>query len=169
MHITPIRLMPNQQVRELYQHYQDVRRVPFSEDQFMSFLAFFPALLIAASDGIVDRDEWQYCKHLAQGLGHSYREELNQTDADQLTLLYRQEFAYLLQHLSSWEEPFLLTLENYFRENCYAKKFVSQTAWLFADASNGVSAEEQSKMSYLCKRFDLQLDDMRPFDELRDF
>ncbi|AHM60826.1 hypothetical protein D770_12860 [Flammeovirgaceae bacterium 311] len=158
--------MPNQHVRELYLHYQDVRQISLTVDQFTSFLAFFPALLIAASDGIVDREEWIYCQRLAQGLGYSYREELSPEDTDKLTMLYRQEFAYLLQHLSQWEEPFLNTLEKYFLENRYAKKFVSQTAWLFADASNGVSAEEESKMKYLRKRFGLSKEDMRAFDEL---
>lgn len=164
-----VQLMPNQQVRELYQHYQDTRKVPFSVDQFTSFLAFFPALLVAASDGIVDREEWLYCQQLAQGLGHSYQDELDSEERNSLTLLYRQEFAYLLQHLAHWEEPFLQTLEDYFQENRYAKKFVSQTAWLFADASNGVSADEETKMSYLCKRFGLEQEDMKPFGELRDF
>ncbi len=161
--------MPNRHIRELYQQYQNTRKVPFSVDQFTSFLAFFPALLIAASDGIVDREEWHYCQQLAQGLGHSYRGELNTEERNTLTLLYRQEFAYLLQHLSHWEEPFLQTLEKYFQENCYAKKFVSQTTWLFADASNGVSSDEEGKMSYLRKRFNLELEDMKPFDELKDF
>ena len=165
----PLQLMPNQQVRELYQQYQGERQVLLSVDQFTSFLAFFPALLVAASDGIVDREEWHYCQRLAQGLGGSYREELNAEETEKLTLLYRQEFAYLLQHLSQWEELFLTTLEQYFRENLYAKKFVSQTAWLFAEASNGISTEEETKMSELCKRFGLQQDDMSAFGELRDF
>lgn len=164
----PTYLMPNQQVRKLYQHYKDLRQIPLSADQFTSFLAFFPALIIAASDGIVDREEWLFCQRLAHGLGHSYREELNAGDTEKLTLLYRQEFAYLLQHLPQWEERFLTTLEQYFEENHFAKKFVSQTIWLFADASNGVSSEEESKMQELCKRFGLHQDDMRAFDELCD-
>ncbi|WP_152426535.1 hypothetical protein [Cesiribacter andamanensis] len=159
--------MPNAAIEELYQHYQGVRRAPFSVDQFTSFLAFFPALLIAASDGIVDREEWQYCQRLAQGLGHSYREELEPEETERLTHLYRQEFVYLLQNLSRWEEPFLEALAKYFQHNRYAKKFVSQTAWLFADASNGVSKEEESKLSDLRKRFALSKEDMRPFDELQ--
>jgi hypothetical protein len=162
-----IQLMPNPAIEELYLQYQTVRKAPFSVDQFTSFLAFFPSLLIAASDGIVDREEWQYCQRLAQGLGHSYREELEATETERLTNLYRQEFVYLLQHLASWEEPFLEALENYFQENSYAKKFVSQTAWLFADASNGVSKEEESKLSDLRKRFGLSKDDMCAFDELK--
>ena len=162
-----IQVMPNQVIEELYQQYQGVRQAPFSVDQFTSFLAFFPALLIAASDGIVDREEWHYCQRLAQGLGHSYKDELDAEETLKLTYLYRQEFVYLLQHLTHWEAPFLDALENYFQHNRYAKKFVSQTAWLFADASNGVSAEEESKLSDLRQRFGLSKDDMRPFDELQ--
>lgn len=160
-----LQFMPNTQIRQLFQCYQQEREAPFSLDQFTSFLAFFPALLIAASDGIVDREEWQYCQQLAQGLGYSYREELAPEDTAKLTLLYRQEFVYLLKNLEHWEEPFLQALESFFRHNLFAKKFVSQTTWLFADASEGVSLEEETKMRYLCRRFDLDQEDMQPFDD----
>lgn len=158
--------MPEKPILSLYKKYTRSRNLFFSLEQFTSFLAFFPALLVAASDGIVDREEWFYCRKLAFGLGASYREIDGPEQDVELTQTYRKEFAYLLSHLSSWEEEFLEALECFFRLHPYAKKFVSQTAWLFADASNGISEEENVKMAYLCRRLQLDGADLQAFDEL---
>ena len=104
----------------LYQKYKEARAISLSQEQFTSFLAFFPVLLVAASDGIVDRDEWLYCQKLAYGLGASYQKEDNPDDRQLLTQLYRKEFAFLLSNLSVWEEEFLLALEGYFGQHPYA-------------------------------------------------
>lgn len=160
--------MPHNAISQLYQKYKTARAISWSQEQFTSFLAFFPVLLVAASDGIVDRDEWYYCQKLAYGLGASYKKEDKPDDMQLLTRLYRKEFAFLLSHLAAWEEEFLLALEGYFNLHPYAKKFVTQTAYLFADASNGISAEEHDKMAYLCKRFELNAEDLKPFDELKE-
>ncbi len=160
--------MPQTPIIQLYQKYKKTREISWSQEQFTSFLAFFPVLLVAASDGIVDREEWLYCQKLAYGLSASYKKKDRPDDMQLLTSLYRKEFAFLLSHLSAWEEEFLLALEAYFNLYPYAKKFVTQTAYLFADASNGISEEEHDKMSYLCKRFALDTADLQPFDELKE-
>jgi len=143
-------------IRDLHQEYIKERFLEMSEQQFASFLAFFPTLLVAASDGIVDREEWQYCKKLASGLGHSYKEGDSEEAAENLTLLYRGEFRYLIKNLDDWEEKFLTTLNAYLSENEHAKEFVSETLYLFAEASSGVSQEEMDKINYLEKTLDLK-------------
>lgn len=152
----------------LYQKYKEARALSLSQEQFTSFLAFFPVLLVAASDGIVDREEWFYCQKLAYGLGASYQEEDEPNDRQFLTQVYRKEFAFLLSNLAEWEEEFLTALEGYFGHHSYAKKFVTQTAYLFADASNGICHEEHDKLAYLCRRFQLNTEDLQPFDELKE-
>lgn len=158
--------MPENRISKLYHKYKKVRPVPFSEEQFTSFLAFFPVLLVAASDGVVDREEWRYCQKLAGGLVASYRQSDEAQSADVLTRLYRKEFVFLLSNLEAWEEEFLLALEVYFQLNPYAKKFVTQTVYLFADASEGICEDEQNTMEYLCLRLKLDQQDLQPFDEL---
>ncbi len=158
--------MPEAIILNLYEKYKKNRRTSFNQEQFTSFLAFFPALLMAASDGIVDREEWDYCRKLAFGLGDSFRETDDPEQHEALTQAYRKEFAYLLSHLSAWEEEFLQALECFFWNYPYAKKFVTQTAYLFADASNGISVEEHNKMAYLCRRLQLDVADLQAFDEL---
>ena len=158
--------MPEEPILNLYKKYTESRGLFFSLEQFTSFLAFFPALLVAASDGIVDREEWFYCRKLAFGLGSSYRETNGPEQDVELTQVYRKEFAYLLSHLPNWEEEFLQALECFFHLHPYAKKFVAQTAWLFADASNGISEEENGEMAYLCRRLQLGETGFQVLDEL---
>lgn len=159
--------MPENRIFKLYHQYKNVRSIPFDEEQFTSFLAFFPVLLVAASDGVVDREEWRYCQTLAGGLVASYGQYSEEQSADALTRLYRKEFVFLLSNLEDWEEEFLLALEVYFQLNPYAKKFVTQTVYLFADASEGICEDEQNTMEYLCLRLKLDQRDLQPFDELR--
>lgn len=159
--------MPENSISRLYHRYKKVRSVPFNEEQFTSFLAFFPVLLVAASDGVVDREEWRYCQKLAGGLVASYQHDEEQ-GADALTRIYRKEFVFLLSNLEVWEEEFLLALEVYFQLNPYAKKFVTQTVYLFADASEGICEDEQNTMEYLCLRLKLDQQDLQPFDELKE-
>lgn len=155
-------------VSSLYDKYVQERAVPLNEEQFISFLAFFPVLLVAASDGIVDWEEWRYCQKLAHGLVASFQEDDLSEDAQSLTRIYRREFIYLLSNLEEWEEEFLQALEVYFQEFPYAKKFVTQTLYLFADASDGVCEQEEDTMEYLCLRLKLDHKDFQPFDELRE-
>lgn len=114
--------MQENRISRLYHQYKNVRAIPFSEEQFTSFLAFFPVLLVAASDGVVDREEWHYCQKLACGLVASYRQSDEKQSPDVLTRLYRKEFVFLLNRLEEWEEAFLQALEVYFQTFPCAKK-----------------------------------------------
>lgn len=144
--------MSEMQIDKLFESYTKQRNLRLSKDQFASFVAFFPALLVAACDGIVDKDEWMFCKKLASGLGNTFSDiEMNHEEAENLTLLYKNEFRYLIKNLTQWEETFLTSLKDYLKENEYAKEFVIETIYLFADASNGISEEERSKINYLEK------------------
>jgi hypothetical protein len=162
-------MSPEKSIAHLYHKYKKSREIPFSQEQFTSFIAFFPVLLVAASDGVVDREEWRYCQKLAGGLVASYGKTETPQEADALTRLYRKEFVFLLSNLEEWEEAFLLALEAYFQLHPYAKKFVTQTVYLFADASEGICEEEQNTMEYLCLRLKLDTNDLQPFDELEEY
>jgi tellurite resistance protein len=137
-------------VNDLYQDYTKERNLLLSPDQFASFLAFFPSLLVVSSDGFIDKEEWLYVKKLAKGLGNSFsEEELSAEEIENLTLIYKSEFRYLLKNLPLWEKRFLNTLREYLLVNDYAKQFVVDTLFLFADASDGISDSEQKKIKYI--------------------
>jgi hypothetical protein len=148
--------MAESYIRELFNEYTKERNIEMSEEQFASFLAFFPALLVAASDGIVDKDEWLYCKKLASGLGNSYNEGDSEEAHENLTLIYRGEFRYVLKHLDRWEPKFLKALKQYLVDNDYTKEFVTETIYLFANASEGIVQEEMDKINYLEKELHLK-------------
>ncbi|MEM7548756.1 MAG: hypothetical protein AAF363_03730 [Bacteroidota bacterium] len=143
-------------VAELYKDYTQERKIDLSPEQFASFLAFYPALLVASSDGIVDKEEWLYCKKLASGLGNSFSRDDSEEDHENLTLIYRYEFRYLLKNQEIWEERFLKVVKEYLSENSYAKEFVNETIYLFADASNGISQEEMDTINCLEIKLDLK-------------
>jgi len=139
---------------QLHQEYCKERSLQLSGEQFSLFVAFFPSVLVAASDGIVDKEEWLYCKKLARGLGlASDQDEMDSPEKQ--SHVYKDEFKYLLKNLERWEDKFLDSLREYLSENEFAKEFVSETIYLFAEASKGVSQEEMDKINHLEKRLDL--------------
>ena len=139
--------MPNQAIEGLYKEYVALRPTKLDEAQFGSFLAFFPSLLVAASDGIVDREEWFYCQKLAKGLGNSFSDDREQ--CKHLSEIYLDEFRYLLKNQEKWEPKFLSALKAFLQDHPYAREFVSETVYLFADASHGVSQEEMDKINHV--------------------
>jgi hypothetical protein len=148
--------MAEQAVRKLYEQYLVKRSLKLNVEQFESFLAFYPALLVVASDGIVDKEEWLYCRKMASGLGNSFSEDtMSMEETNRLTAIYRTEFKYLLDNLEEWKDPFLDTLKVYLDHNSYAKQFVNETAHLFAQASKGVSDEEADTIQVIEKRLEL--------------
>jgi tellurite resistance protein len=155
-------------IEQLHKVYCIDRNNSLTVDQFTSFLAFFPVLLVAAADGVVDENEWEYCRRLASSLAYSYSDELSEAEINQLTQAYQTEFSYLLTNLKQWQERFLEALEEFFSINKYAKVFVAQTAWLVAAASDGVSQTEKMKMQELAERFSLKLKEINSIDLLRE-
>lgn len=107
---------------------------------------------MVASDELTDREEWVFCRKLAYGLVASFQEENPAEANDALKRLYRREFIFLLCKPEEWEEEFLQAPEEYFIQYPYVKKFVSQTMYLFADASNGISDEEHDTQDCLFNR-----------------
>ena len=148
--------MSDDVIHQLYVDYTAVRNIELDEEQFASFMAFIPAVMVAASDGIVDREEWKYTKKLSSGLGCSYSHERFTDETENLTLIYKGEFRYFIKHQEEWEDRFLEALKIYFAKNEYSKKFVSETLYLFADASNGISQEEMDLINSLEMNLELK-------------
>jgi tellurite resistance protein len=130
---------------QLYKDYTNERFIQLNEEQFVYLVNLFPALRVVESDGIVDSDEWSTVKRLAKILGKEFAsEDLGEEKEENLMLIYRSEFRYLVKNLDKWEEPFLNALKEYFEENESSKEFVLETMYLFANASDGISDEEDA-------------------------
>lgn len=142
---------------DLYLEYTKARNIDINKEQFIYILNLYPALLVVLSDGIVDRDEWKTVKKLATILGKEFATtDLGLEKEENLTLIYKAEFKYLLKNRERWEKKFLETLKSYFDKNHSSKEFVLETMFLFANASNGISIEEDKMIDNLTEELGLQ-------------
>lgn len=141
----------------LYNEYTQARFIELNKEQFIYVVNLFPALRVVLSDGIVDQDEWNTVKRLAKILGDEFAsDDLGEEKEENLMLIYRSEFRYLIKNLNQWEDKFLAALKEYFKENEASKEFVLETMYLFAHASDGISTEEDSTINYLTKELGLE-------------
>jgi len=144
-------------IDNLYFEYTKVRNIDINKEQFIYILNLYPALLVVLSDGIVDGDEWKTVKKLATILGKEFATtDLGLEKEENLTLIYKSEFKYLLKSRTQWERKFLDTLKEYFTKNHSSKEFVLETMFLFANSSNGISIEEDKMIDSLTEELGLQ-------------
>lgn len=140
----------------LFQAYQEERGNILTYEQFTFLLIFYPSLLVVASDGVIDREEWYYCLKLAKSLSNTFEDELTTGKIKSLSRIYRDEFAYLLQNEDRWSGLFIEGLEKLVEEDKSLRSLIRQMMVLFADASNGISADERRLVRYVSKRLKLE-------------
>jgi len=144
------------QIETLHKAYAQERFITLNKEQFIYIVNLFPALRVVLSDGILDREEWDTVKRLAKILGDEFASiDLGEEKEENLMLIYKGEFRYLIKNLEQWEARFLSALKEYFEENEASKEFVMETMYLFAHASNGISEEENETINYLTETLGL--------------
>jgi tellurite resistance protein len=144
-------------IDQLFKEYTEERYIKLNREQFVYIVNLFPALRVVMSDGIMDQEEWITVKRLAKILGDEFAsEDLGEEKEENLMLIYRAEFRHLLKNLDKWQSKFISALKDYFNENVTSKEFVVETMYLFASASDGVSAEENEVIEYLTKELELE-------------
>lgn len=144
----------NEQVEQLYKEYTKVRGVRLSEDQFVYLTKIYPALLVCMSDGVLDKEEWEGIVHITKGLAEEFVTPEQSREA--IAMTFRTEFRYLLDHIDKWSKKFLNALRDSIKDDESDKEFVSETMYLFANAANGISQEEQDEIDALSKRLGLE-------------
>ncbi len=143
-------------IDKLYSEYSKERNIKLNKEQFVYLINLYPALRVALSDGILDKEEWITVKRLAKILGDEFAsEDFGEEKEENLMLIYKAEFRYLIKNLEEWEPRFLNALKDYFKENEPSKEFVLETMYLFAHASDGLSKEEESTIDYLTSQLGL--------------
>lgn len=147
-------------LKDLQEEYQEARNIQLNQEQFVYLINLFPSLLVVLSDGIVDREEWVTVKKLAKILGTEFAtEDLGIEKEENLTLIYKAEFRYLLKYREQWEDKLLGGLKTYFEHNDGSKDFVLETMHLFAHASDGISDIEDQTIKRLCEKLGLEFED----------
>lgn len=139
----------------LYQHYLSKRDKTLEKKHFDTLFMFFPSLLVIASDGEVDEEEWVYVRYLAKFMADTFRDEHTQEERDQLQDVFLAELTFLLETLSSWEKRFIPVMEHYLGIHPEAKEDVLDILHLFAEASDGESDAEAEKISQLSHQLGL--------------
>lgn len=144
-------------VTELYQEYTEVRRLNLTYEQFSVFVTFYPALLVAHTDGTVDEKEWQLLQTLANGLiDISIREDTCKEEINDLRQLFFNEFKYLICHFDQWERKFIKTLKRYLVEKPEEKAAVLRVIYMLAGASDGICDKESVMIEHLARELGIQ-------------
>jgi hypothetical protein len=147
--------MNSAKISSLKKSYSLERTHLLTEEQFGSLVLFFPSLLIIASDGEVDEEEWVYVNYLSKFIADTFKEEIGEEKRDELEAQYLLELTYLINNLDTWEKPFLDTLQDYINFNSDVKEDVEDILYLFAEASDGKSEEEEQKIEELRERLQI--------------
>lgn len=140
----------------LLQEYHKIRKSNLSLNQFTYILKIYPSLLVCMSDGKLDDAEWQGVLNISKGLAMLYIDQQPDAKAEEIEVLFRTEFKYLLENIDRWEKKFINTLNNYLEEHSDEKEFVYEAMYLFANASEGIAHEEQRTIDKLASRLSLE-------------
>ena len=140
----------------LLQEYLKIRKSDLSLDQFTYILKIYPSLLVCMSDGKLDDAEWHSVLNISKGLSLLYLDQQPNAKAEEIEVLFRTEFKYLLENIDRWEKKFINTLNNYLEEHTGDKEFVFEAMYLFANAADGISHEEQRTIDKLASRLSLE-------------
>jgi hypothetical protein len=143
-------------IEALLDEYQRVRRIEINRDIFVYILKLYPSLLVCMSDGKLDDQEWDNVMKLAKGLADEYASLIPGADQDQIAQSFRTEFRYLLENVERWNKKFLNALKGYIDESRDDKEFILETMYLFANAADGISMEEQQAINNLVDRLELE-------------
>lgn len=143
-------------LNELYEEYTEARRTNLGYEQFAAFVLYYPALLVAKTDGEIDEQEWLTLQGLAD---HLVRETLPpEADADEAEdrrRLFFEEFRHLIKEMDRWDRKFMKCLK-YILATCpAAKQTVAATIYSLADASKGICEKERIMIEYLRGELDI--------------
>ena len=126
--------MSDSKIDLLYQEYSEIRFLDINKEQFVYLVNLMPVCLLAMSDGIMDREEWDTVKSLTKILGEEFAsKDLGDEKEENLMLIYRGEMRYMVKHRDKWESKFISALREYFTVNEAAIDFVEETIELFED------------------------------------
>ena len=148
--------MTNTKLEELFEDYSQMRKLEVSYEQFVSFAAFYPSLMVLQSDGRIDEEEWEYLNQLAVGLVKVYQTKFKfEEEGEDLKKMFINEFKFLVSSFDEWERKFIAALKEHLNNNENDKQEVISALYLFAEASNGISDKEQTMIEHLKKELQL--------------
>ncbi len=132
---------PTTSFKNLYEGFIHAAESRLSEDQFLSLLIFFPAVLVVAADGMIDHEEWFYLNRIIKAMADGFDDDSN-LNIQELAAEYQSTMRYLVRELHTWETLFMPFLQTYLQKNLSAKEDVADVIYMVAEASDGISKKE---------------------------
>lgn len=135
---------------ELYEEYTHTRRINLSYEQFGMLIMYYPALLVAKTDGEIDEHEWSTLQNLANQLvAQTLSADADQEEVRDYQRLFFDEFRYLTDYLDVWDRKFMKALKYLIAEHPEAGDTVANVIYSLADASQGICEKENIMIEYL--------------------
>lgn len=140
----------------LFEEYLKIRKIDIRAEHFTYLINLYPSLLVCMSDGVLDKEEWEGVLRIADGLADAYVESPDPEVKAKMAQLFRTEFRYLLENIDRWKKKFLNALKSRLENSPEDKEFVMEAMYLFANAADGISDEEQEIIEELSERLSLE-------------
>jgi len=147
--------MKSAEIDSLYARYCAEVPCQLNSRQFGTMVMFFPSLLVIASDGEIDQEEKLYIDYLAKFMADTFKHEAGEQATEKLQQEYYQQLNYLLGQLKTWEHLFVQALGEYVLQHPEMQHEVLDILHLFAQASEGESADEKQKIDVLKEQLHL--------------
>lgn len=144
----------NSNFAALYTLYTGQRKLNITEDEFLQLLITLPALLVAKADGKVDDVEKRFLKAVASGIATRYA-HMHNSENQNFAEVMEKEFAYLLDHLNTWQVQFIEVLAEYLEDNADLKTDIIQMINDIAEVSEGICEDERVYIQQLVRSLKL--------------
>jgi hypothetical protein len=143
-------------ISSLHEAYQEASKCELTQEQFLTLLTFYPALLVVSADGEIDKEESIYVKHIAKFMANSYGESRNYQESD-LEVEFCRGLSFLSQQEQTWKDIFLQVLHDYLQEIPLLKENISEVMLMFADSSEYISDDESEVIKYIATHLEMDL------------
>lgn len=143
-------------IATLHESYTKASGCVLDQEQFVTLLTFYPAMLVVGADGTIDEEESIYVKHIAKFMANNYGESHSQ----EVRLLEKQFDAglnFLYEHQAQWEIPFLEVLHDYLQAIPLLKENIVEVMLMFADSSSRVSIQEDKVIRDVARLLDIDI------------
>jgi len=135
---------------DLYEEYIEARKIKLTYEQFSAFTTYYPALLVAKTDGEVDEREWSLLQSLAEHLvAETVASDADAEEIKDYKQLFFNEFQYLIDNLDRWDRKFMRVLQQMLAKHPELVDAVTAVIYSLAEASKGICEKENVMIEYL--------------------
>ena len=146
----------NLTIASLHEKFTQKSQYTLDEEQFVTLLTFYPALLVVAADGYIDEDEKVYVKQIAKFMANSYAD----SHAEQLRPLeneFFQSLMYLHEEEPYFKDSFLEALRQYLEKLPELKDNIAEVMLMFAHSSDDISNEEEIIIKEVSEKLEIDI------------